>query len=96
MSGYYRKRFFVPTVDSIDPTSPTIEANTIESYFSNHPFFEAPCTNLMRATQGSAVEYMNDPSIQAVMWFFCSLGMFGLWPVLVSYWALRGRRIRLF
>ena len=50
----------------------------------------------MRATQGSAVEYMNDPSIQAVMWFFCSLGMFGLWPVLVSYWALQGRRNRLF
>ena len=44
MSGYYRKRFPVPTVHSIAPTSPTMEANTIESYFTNNPFFEAPCT----------------------------------------------------
>ena len=46
--------------------------------------------NLMSAIQGSAVEYMKEPSIQAVMWFFCSLGMLGLWPVRVSYWALQG------
>ena len=29
----------MPTVHSIAPTSPTMEANTIESYFTNHPFF---------------------------------------------------------
>ena len=38
MSGYYRKRFFVPAVHSMATTSPTIEANIIESYFANHPF----------------------------------------------------------
>ncbi len=43
MSGYYRKRFPVPTVHSIAPTSPTTEAIIIESYFANHPFFEALC-----------------------------------------------------
>ena len=44
--GYVRllqETFFVPTVHSIAPTSPTIEATIIESYFANHPFFEAPC-----------------------------------------------------
>ena len=51
--------------------------------------------DLMSAIQGSAVEYMKEPSIQAVMWFFCSLGMLGLWPVRVSYWALQGGRISL-
>ena len=36
---------FVPPVHPIAPTSPTMEANTIESYFANHPFFEAPCSS---------------------------------------------------
>ena len=40
--GYYRKHFFVPTVHSIAPISPTIEANIIESYIANHPFFRHP------------------------------------------------------
>ena len=43
MSGYYRKPFCVPTEHSIAPISLTFEANIIESYFTNHPFFEAPC-----------------------------------------------------
>ena len=40
---------------------------------------------LMALTQLSLVLYTKLPSIQLVMAFCCSLGMFGLWPVLGSY-----------
>merc|ERR1711962_909813 len=58
--------------------------------FSVSPsILSVPFTKLLIAfTQDSLVEYTKLPSIQLVIVFCCSRGMFGLCPVLLSYPAL--------